>query len=99
VIRGALLLGAVLALGCSRELPPLGEALVVVDTDLPVPGIAGRLRVDLYTADRSAWYVSREIDTPDPSDWPVSFSVYDPVPLGDTPKPPAPVAELVKQAS
>ncbi len=73
-------LAAALALGCSRELPPLGEAVVIVDTDLPAPGIVDRLRVDLYTADRSAWYVSREIATPDPSAWPVSFSVYDPDP-------------------
>jgi formylglycine-generating enzyme required for sulfatase activity len=71
-------MAAALSLGCQRELPPLGEALVVVDTDLPVPGIADHLRVDLYTPDRATWYVSRDVPTPDPSDWPVSFSVYDP---------------------
>jgi formylglycine-generating enzyme required for sulfatase activity len=74
----AAVLAAALALGCRRELPPLGEALVVVDTDVPVPGFANRLRVDLYTVDRSTWYVSREIAAPDPSVWPLSFGVYDP---------------------
>src|SRR5262249_14412246 len=69
---------AALALGCTTSLPPLGEALLVVDTDLPVPHIASRLRVDLYTDDLATWYVSREIATLDPSAWPVSFSVFDP---------------------
>src|SRR6185503_20940434 len=69
---------AALALGCQRELPPRGEALVIVDTDLPVPRIVNRLRVDLYTADRGTWYASREIPTLDPSEWPVSFSLYNP---------------------
>jgi len=69
--------------GCSRELPPLGEAVVVVDTDLPVPTLAGELRIDLYTRDPETggaerWYASRTIALPDPRDWPVSFSVYNP---------------------
>ncbi len=59
--------------GCGRELPPLGEALVVVDTDLPVPQIAGRLRVDVYES--GVWIESRELARPDARDWPVSFSV------------------------
>ncbi len=71
------LLGASLA-GCAREIPPRGEAVLVVDTDLPVPSIVNRLRIDMYTADRSQWYVSREVQALDPRDWPVSFSVYDP---------------------
>ena len=81
---------SVLAVGCAsaafacivcacstkaRELPPFGEALVVVDTDLPVPLVAGRMRVDFF--DESwTWYESRDIARPDPQDWPVSFSVY-----------------------
>jgi formylglycine-generating enzyme required for sulfatase activity len=56
------------------ELPPLGEAVVVVDTDLPVPRVASRLRVDLYE-DNGRWFESREIARPDPRDWPTSFSV------------------------
>jgi formylglycine-generating enzyme required for sulfatase activity len=63
---------------CSDELPPLGEAIVVVDTDLPVPRLASSLRLDLYTADGSRWYESREVAMPDARDWPASFSIYAP---------------------
>lgn len=57
-----------------RELPPLGEVVLVVDTDLPVPRVASRLRVDTYTAD-AVWLDSRDIALPDARDWPASFSV------------------------
>ncbi len=56
-------------------LPARGEALVVVDTDLPAPAIAGHLRVDFYSAD-GGWYESRGLAVPDASRWPLSFSVY-----------------------
>jgi formylglycine-generating enzyme required for sulfatase activity len=67
---------------CERAsaLPPLGEALLVVDTDLPVPKLAGRLRVDYFTP-RGTWYASRDLAAPRASpddaqsDWPVSFAV------------------------
>lgn len=62
----------------SQDLPPLGEALVVVDTDVPIPAFASRLRLDLYTSDGSTWYESRDIARRDPRDWPASFSVYTP---------------------
>lgn len=63
------------AAGCAaRELPPLGEALVVVDTDLPMPRVVSALRVDLYAID-GTWLDSRDVGRPDPRDWPVSFSV------------------------
>ncbi len=67
-----------MAVACSSgssSLPPYGEALLIVDTDVPVPLLAGRLRVDLYSAD-GVWYQSRDIARPDPADWPVSFGVY-----------------------
>ncbi|HHH31739.1 MAG TPA: formylglycine-generating enzyme family protein [Polyangiaceae bacterium] len=69
--------------GCKPELPPLGEAVLVVDTDLPVPMLAGELRIDLYTVDPASggaerWYQSRTLALPDPRDWPVSFSVFNP---------------------
>jgi formylglycine-generating enzyme required for sulfatase activity len=64
--------------GCSDELPPLGEALVVVDTDLPVPRLASALRLDVYSSDGKIWHESRDIPRPDPRDWPASFSVYSP---------------------
>jgi formylglycine-generating enzyme required for sulfatase activity len=63
------------ALACGpRELPPLGEVVVVVDTDLPVPRVASALRVDTYAKD-GAWLESRDIARRDPRDWPASFSV------------------------
>jgi formylglycine-generating enzyme required for sulfatase activity len=55
--------------------PPYGEALVVVDTDLPVPRVVSRLRIDLYAED-GTWLTSRDDVRPDPRDWPTSFSVY-----------------------
>ncbi len=72
---GLLCLGAV---ACSAEAPePLAEALVEVDTNLPVPSLVQRLRVDLYAED-GTWFESRDLALPDPRDWPVSFSVYSP---------------------
>ncbi|MCA9646399.1 MAG: hypothetical protein KC492_37190, partial [Myxococcales bacterium] len=55
--------------------PPLAETLLEVDTNLAVPSLVQRLRVDLYAED-GTWFESRDIALPDPRDWPVSFSVY-----------------------
>lgn len=66
------------ALSCIEsdpKLPPYPEALVVVDTNLPVPLVAGRLRVDLYAED-GTWFDSSDFGRPDARDWPASFSVY-----------------------
>ena len=64
------------ALSCGpRALPPLGEVLVVVDTDLPVPRVASGLRVDTYGATDGVWLDSRDVARRDPRDWPASFSV------------------------
>jgi formylglycine-generating enzyme required for sulfatase activity len=60
--------------GCTSELPPYGEVIVEVDTDLIVPRMAGRLRVDVYDEDGS-WYESRDIARPNARDWPASFSI------------------------
>src|SRR3954469_17137162 len=70
---------ALLVAACTQQ---LGEALIVVDTDLPVPQLVGRLRVDLHAPD-GTWFESRDIARPDPRDWPVSFSVYSDDPLDD----------------
>jgi formylglycine-generating enzyme required for sulfatase activity len=76
VRRGWLALLALIA--CEQDTPqPFAEALFVVDTDLPVPQIAARLRVDLYAADGS-WYESRDIPRNDAASWPASFSVFSP---------------------
>ena len=70
-------LACVLGLSCKEAPPPLGEALFIVDTDAPVPALVGRLRIDFYT-DRGTWFASRDVAAPDPSAWPVSFSVFNP---------------------
>lgn len=57
-------------------MPPYGEAILVVDTDLPVPAFASRLRVDLYTPDGRGWYYSNEVPLRDATSWPASFSLY-----------------------
>jgi len=69
-------LSSVLAAGCAEStLPPYPEAFVVVDTNLPIPGLVSRLRIDLYAAD-GTWFDSRDVGLPDARDWPASFSVY-----------------------
>jgi formylglycine-generating enzyme required for sulfatase activity len=62
-------------LGCSDALPSYGQALVVIETDLSAPAVAGRLRIDTYT-ENGIWIESRDIARPDPRDWPASFGVF-----------------------
>ena len=72
------LLVATLALGgCGTvgEAPALPEVLVVVDTNLPVPLVAGRLRVDLYSED-GTWFDTSDFGRPDRRAWPASFGVF-----------------------
>ena len=80
--RGTLLTATVFAAssvascgGSTKEIPPVGEVLVVVDTDMPVPAFVNRLRIDLYTAS-GTWYESRDISRSKATDWPTSFGVY-----------------------
>lgn len=74
-----MLAAAGLACSCSvfdkDPLAPRGEALILVDTDLPVPLVVSRLRVDVTTED-GRWIATRDDVRPDPRDWPTSFSVY-----------------------
>jgi formylglycine-generating enzyme required for sulfatase activity len=71
----ALLAGGMVALGCSPASPaPVGEVMLTVDTDAPVPTLASRLRVDLFDS-TGTWFASRDFGLPDPSDWPTSFAV------------------------
>jgi formylglycine-generating enzyme required for sulfatase activity len=51
-----------------------GEAIVVVDTDAPVPALVARLRVDLYTTD-GTWYATRDSSLANEDNWPTSFAV------------------------
>jgi formylglycine-generating enzyme required for sulfatase activity len=68
-----------LALACGKaepqRLPALGEVVVSIDTDAPVPDFVGRLRIDLYGEDGS-WLESRDIARTNPTDWPASFSLF-----------------------
>jgi formylglycine-generating enzyme required for sulfatase activity len=58
-------LGAVIAIvGCRSESDAAGFVLVQVDTDLPVPKLLNRVRVDVYS-DEGVWLSSR--------DYPVAF--------------------------
>jgi formylglycine-generating enzyme required for sulfatase activity len=66
------------AYGCSQKpasLPPYGQVVIEADTDLPVPQMVNRVRVDVYAQDGS-WLVSRDILRANPQDWPLSFTVY-----------------------
>ncbi len=56
----------------------MGEALVIVDTDLGVPAFVNRLRIDVYSSDASTWYGSHDTSRASPSDWPASFGLYAP---------------------
>lgn len=56
-------------------LPPLPEVVVVADTNLPVPLVAARLRVDLYAED-GTWFDSTDVGRPTAREWPASFGVY-----------------------
>jgi formylglycine-generating enzyme required for sulfatase activity len=72
----AAIASAAMLMGCSPDdLPPLPEALIVVDIDALVPRLVDRLRVDFYR-DNGTWLESRDIPRRDPRDWPASFSVY-----------------------
>lgn len=81
MIRGAGLLCTLSATSAcepkTKVIPPLGEVLVVVDTDMPVPRMTNRLRIDFYTEDK-VWYGSRDIARAKVTDWPTSFGLYVP---------------------
>jgi formylglycine-generating enzyme required for sulfatase activity len=72
-LSGASALAAVLSLGGCQKVP-FGEVLIVVDTDVSVPKLVSRLRVDVYGSDQT-WLASRDVSALDPGDWPVSFSL------------------------
>src|SRR5581483_5665436 len=66
-----------------RTLPPTPQVLVYVDTDLPAPEIAGRVRVDFFHAG-GVWFDSRTVAVPDASAWPLSFRVFAPSASAET---------------
>lgn len=69
--------------GCNEAPPALASALVVVDTDLPVPRALSRLRVDIYGED-GTWLHSRDVPLARADEWPASFSVVSPDESKDT---------------
>src|SRR5438132_11248246 len=78
-MRRAILVALIaLDFSCANSAAPTGEALLIIDTDAPVPALAGHFRIDLYSADGLRWLDSRDIARLDPRDWPVSLSIYDP---------------------
>ncbi len=82
----ALALGIAGASSCGVFERHVPEIVLMIDTDLPVPKIAGTLRVDVYQKVGATdapggwsgllWVESREYVREDARDWPVSFSVY-----------------------
>jgi formylglycine-generating enzyme required for sulfatase activity len=62
---------------CSQSLQPYGNAVIVVDTDLPTPALASRLRIDVYAPD-GTWADSRDIALPEAQSWPASFGMVAP---------------------
>lgn len=66
-----------------KTLAPLGEVIIVVDTDMPVPLAVNRLRVDLYAED-GTWFESRDVARSKKTDWPTSFGVFLPDPNRET---------------
>lgn len=58
-----------------EQLPRFGEVVISIDTDAPVPGLVGRLRIDVFD-EGGRWLDSRDVARTDPKDWPASFSVY-----------------------
>ncbi len=69
-----LALALLAASACAAEPEPLGEALVVIQTDVAVPRRINRLRVEVLGAS-GATIETRELVTPTAAGWPVSFSV------------------------
>lgn len=78
LVAASCLTGLSLLAGCTQEAPPpLAAALVVVDTDLPVPRTVTRLRVDIYGTD-GTWLHSRDMPLARADEWPASFGVFSP---------------------
>lgn len=72
-VVGAVSIGGAVP-ACLDRPQPLGEALLVVQTDTSIPRRVSRLRVDVY-GDDGAVISTRDLTAPSPDDWPISFSV------------------------
>jgi formylglycine-generating enzyme required for sulfatase activity len=78
--RATAIVGLVLSVGsaggCQSEPPPLGEVLVVADTDVPLTFV-NRVRVDVYGSD-GTWRTTNDFPLLSATDWPMSFSLVSP---------------------
>src|SRR5579862_6713061 len=77
LVATVLVAGCAILPGCTSAPAPYGEALIIADTDLPVPAVVDRLRIDTYAPDGS-WFGSVDVARPEANDWPVSFGVAAP---------------------
>ncbi|RLB53984.1 MAG: hypothetical protein DRJ42_10435 [Deltaproteobacteria bacterium] len=81
-----LAIAATLAVGCTADAaPPRPQALVIVDTDLPSPELADRVRIEVLALSVDGRSIecdgcSREISIETDADWPISFGVEAPPP-------------------
>jgi formylglycine-generating enzyme required for sulfatase activity len=66
---------AITIAACKDAPPAYPSALVVVDTDLPVPSVVSHLQVDVYDAD-GRWVQDRQFAVDQSDAWPVSFGVF-----------------------
>ena len=69
--------GLATSVGCTKAPAPLGEALLVVQTDVAVPRRVNRVRLEIMNAGGKI-VETREVITSVPEAWPLSFSVVVP---------------------
>jgi hypothetical protein len=61
---------------CEQKAPPAyPSAVITVDTDMPVPQVISRLRVDIFNGSGD-WIDERQFAFTDAAQWPVSFGVF-----------------------
>ena len=58
--------------GCESSLEPYGSVVIELDTDLPVPRLASRTRIDVHRED-GTWIAAREVSFRDASELPASL--------------------------
>lgn len=68
---------ALITSACSKTShdAPLGEVVLSIDTDAPVPDFVGRLRIDIFD-EGGQWLQYSDIARTSAADWPASFSLY-----------------------
>jgi formylglycine-generating enzyme required for sulfatase activity len=81
--RAVLALVSLVAGGCAESAAPRSQALVVIDTDLPSPRLADRLRITVLAdvagrLEPACDGCVREVAVDSPEDWPFSFGVARP---------------------